>query len=228
MGWKASFIIINKPSTFDKEKLIKEFGYQNLTKIKDEPFNAVINPDDNVVYIGTYNNNFLICAYDIPMDFFEDNLSPTEEILIRNFPTSEICSIILHSVVNLWGFAVIQNGKKVRAIAGSESDGTFIEMGEPLEEEKELLSKSTIDENGIRTYLLESIDDEPDEPYPEDTVGEEFVFSICERYFGTRLDFIDDELFEMPLSGYSFTSKSNKQSVSKEPIKENKPWWKVW
>ena len=232
MGWKASTIIINKPTQVDNEDLLKTLGYDNLTKIEDEPFEVAINPDDNKVYIGIYKDNLLICAPDIPMQFFEDNETHTEKTLNQIFPNSEICSIVLHSAVNLWGYSITQNGQKIRARAGSADDGTFVEIGEPLEEEKELLSKSKLDDNGNRTYLL---DDFPDEPFNEDQVGENFVFSICKRYFDEELDSADDLLFETTLTGYKFekvkqrtsTQQTNKTN-SIDKIDNAKPWWKFW
>ena len=230
MGWKASTIIINKPTQVDNEMLLEELGFNNLIKIEDEPFEVAINPDDNCVYIGTYKDNLLICAPDIPMLFFEEFETPTETILKQKFPNAEICSIILHSVVNLWGYSVTKNGQKIRARAGSSNDGTFVEFGEPLEEEKELLSKSTLDENGNRIYLL---DEFPDQPFNEDQVGENFVFSICKRYFDEELDTADDLLFETILTGYQYGIIKPNTSIQKNQLDLNntevkKPWWKFW
>ena len=101
MGWKAFVIIINKPSNINNEDLLLELGFKNLTKIDDEPFEVAIYPKDSAVYIGSYKDNLLICESNIPMQFFEDGQTKTEEVLIRHFPESEICSIVLHSVVNL-------------------------------------------------------------------------------------------------------------------------------
>lgn len=230
MGWKASTIIIHKPTQVDNEELLKELGFKNLITIEEEPFEVAINPDDNKVYIGSYKDNLLICTPDIPMQFFEDNETSTEKILKRLFPNSEICSIVLHSAVNLWGYSITKNGQKIRARAGSSDDGTFVELGEPLEEEKELLSKSTIHKDGHRTYLFEDIDDEP---MTEDQVGENFVFAICKRYFGEELDSADDLLFETNLKGYSYGKANVKENKIKQPNSnlsaiDKKPWWKFW
>jgi len=230
MGWKASTIIINKPTQIDNETLLKELGFNNLTKIEDELFEVAINPDDNKVYIGSYKDNLLVCAPDIPMQFFEDSESQTEKTLNRIFPESEICSIVLHSGVNLWGYSVTRNGKRVRARAGSSDDGTFVELGEPLDEEKELLSKSKVDENGNRTYLL---DEFPGEPFNEDQVGENFVFSICKRYFDEELDSADDLLFETTLMGYRYgktRQHETRRTKQVQTIKaeDKKSWWKFW
>jgi hypothetical protein len=216
MGWKTSTIIIHKPAQVDNEKLLQELGLTSLTRIKNEPFEAVINPDDRKIYIGRYKDNLLICTSDIPVELIEKQDSAVEKSLIRLFPGSEICAIVLHSVVNLWGYAVIRNGRKIRARAGSSDDGTFVEMGEPLDEEKELLSKSTLDENGNRTYVFEN----DDEPLTEDQVGENFVFAVSARYLGTELDHADNALFETMMTGYSYQNEPSKKKKTKKDI----PW----
>lgn len=204
MGWKASTIIIHKPTKIDAEELLQKLGFGSLTSIEDETFDGAINPDDNRVYIGLYKDNLLICAPDIPMLFFEEFETPIEKTLKEIFPNAEICSIMLHSTVNLWGFAVIVNGQKIRARAGCAEDGTFLEIGEPLDEEKDLLSKSKLDGNGSRVYFL---DDFPNEPFHEDQVGENFVFSICKRYFEEELNNADALLFDTTLRGYKYDKK---------------------
>jgi hypothetical protein len=119
MGWKASTIIIHKPTQIDHKQLLKDLGFENLIAIENEPFEVAINPDDHKVYIGSYLDNLLICAPDIPMYFFEAVEYPIEKILNQLFPGSEICSIVLHSGVNLWGYSVTKNGEKIRIRAGS-------------------------------------------------------------------------------------------------------------
>jgi hypothetical protein len=229
MGWKASTIIINKPNQVDNEDLLKELGFMSLRRIEDEPFEVAINPGNKKVYLGFYRDNLLICTPDLPMQFFEDSETQVEKILKHKFPNSEICSIILHSTVNLWGYSVIKNGQKIRARAGSADDGTFVEFGEPLDEEKELLGKSKLDDKGNRIYLL---DDFPEEPFDEDQVGENFVFSICKRYFGEELDSADALLFETIFIGYKYgkvgTAETNDIKKSQQKIDNSKPWWKFW
>ncbi|MBO9699769.1 MAG: hypothetical protein J7604_06130 [Sporocytophaga sp.] len=220
MGWKASAIIIHSKTETDYKSLLSELGFSNLSKIKDKTVEEVINPDENEVYIGRYKNNLIICAPDMPMNFFEETPGHAERVLIEKFPNAEICSIVLHSVVNLWGYAVIKDGQKIRSRAGSADSGTFVEFGEPLKEELDLLSKSHIAADGKRSYLFE---DFPDEPMTEDQVGEEFVFEITGKYLGEQLDRCDDFLFETRLEGYRYSNIINPSSASL-----GKPWWKFW
>ncbi len=230
MGWKASALIITDPVKIDYEELLWKLGYSNLKRIEDEPFEVAINPDDNKVYIGTYKGNLLICEQNLPARFFEPSQTKYETRISQIFAASEICSIILHSAVNLWGYSITVKGEKVRARAGSADDGTFCEMGHPVLEENELLSKSQLNEAGNRIYFLE---DPGDEALTEDQVGENFVFAITKRYFGEELDQADDLLFETTLIGYSFSNlgdppKNNRQEDSNISVKPEKPWWRFW
>ena len=201
MGWKASAIIVHSNKETDHKSLLSELGFSVLSPIKDRTVEEVINPKDNEVYIGRYKNNLIICASDMPMNFLEGESEHARKVLTDTFPDAEICSFVLHSVVNLWGYSVFKDSQCIRARAGS-SGGTFLDFGEPLKEELELLSKSHIGANGKRVYLFE---DYPDEPMSEDQVGENFVFEIAGKYLGEPLDSCDDFLFETRLAGYSYS-----------------------
>jgi hypothetical protein len=161
------------------------------------------------------------------MKLIEIDDSPFEHRIIQQFPDSEICALVLHSVVNLWGYAVIKNGTKIRARAGSSDDGTYIEKGEPVEEEIELLNQSKLDKNGNRVYLLNSF---PGETFTEDQVGENFVFLICKRYIGEVLDCADDFIFNTNLTEYCYELSDYVKSDESEKKHKStdKPWWKLW
>ena len=186
-------------------------------------------PKDGKVYIGTYLEDLIICVEELPMQIIESENSTIEKKLSQQFPDSEICTIVLHSVVNLWGYCIIKNGQKIRARAGSADGGTIIDIGKPLAEEQELLSKADFDENGSKIYQL---DEFPDEPFDEDQVGENFVFSICRRYFDEELNSADQLLFETNLTGYAyskFDQKSTSKTTPEKPKQDHAiPWWKFW
>lgn len=136
----------------------------------------------------------------------------------------------LHSVVNLWGYSIVNNERKLRVRAGSSEGGTMVEFGEIMEEERELFSKSKVNSSGERIFVFE---DMPDDEFQDDEVGENFVFDISRKYLGENLDACD-ELFETQFEGYTFTqTKPKKKTENKiiEPPKKvspKKPWWKFW
>jgi len=216
MGWKVSAVIINKAGRIADKQLIEELGFVGLAKINDEMFQAAMYPRGNKVFIGVYKDNIIVCNCDLAMQFFEGHENYIERKLSRSFPGSEICSIILQSTVDLWGYFIISKDQKLRARAGSSDDGTFMDIGDPVDEEIDLLNKATIDGSGNRTYTF---DDLPDDIFEESQVGENFVFAICKRYFGSALD-ENDELLDTYLAGYTYRS-----FTSERP---SKPWWKFW
>ena len=228
MGWKASSIIISPKTDINFEETLNKLGFTNLTKIEDEPYEIAAYPDKDKIYIGTYKNSLILSVEDIPIQFLSEGLTDFENKLIGLFPNTEICAISLHSAVNHWGFAVIKNGQKIRAKAGDADSGTIIDFGEPLEEEKELLSSSTINDSGERTYVFDDDDDE----MTEDQVGENFVFEMFKRYTGESLDSDDDLLFESSFSGYQTSKPLRKSPIQhtkpNNDIPMQKPWWKFW
>ncbi|AWN81397.1 DUF6928 family protein [Candidatus Cardinium hertigii] len=206
MGWKIAGTIIIRAQIddIDFKELLNDLDLESpeLTKVDNVPFWEAMDMGTNNVYIGSYKDNLIICDNNNVLGTsasFEKNISSIEQRLINHFPDTEICTIVLHSGVNLWGYSVIKNGQKIRARGGSWNDGTFLEYGSPLEQEKELLSQSIIDKDGNRVYLL---DDYPGEPFSEDQVGEEFVSDIASRYFGIGL-FCSSELLDTMLAGYA-------------------------
>jgi hypothetical protein len=214
MGWKLSSVLINTPNDTNYEELLNELGFRNLLKIENDSFETAMYPEQGKVYVGKYNGNIIICADELPLDFFNESLSATEKTLIKFFPKSEIFAASLHSVINHFGFAVINAGKKIRVKAGDADSGTTIDIGKPLEQEEELLAKSKIDDNGQRLYYL---DKNSDEPYFENQVGENFVFEIFRRYTGEELS-SDENLMNTDFIAYTFSREtlSNDQYFSGE------------
>lgn len=201
MGWKLSSIIINPKTDVDFEDLLNKLGFKNLIKVETQSYEDVMYPESDKVYIGFYKNNLIISADKLPVNFYETTLSNKEKILIDNFPNSEICAVSLQSTINHFGFAIISNGEKIRVKAGDAELGTVIDIGEPLNEEKLLLSQSEVTDNGERLYFL---DDNLKEPYLENQVGENFVFEIFKRYTGELLN-ADEELLDTDFTGFKYS-----------------------
>ncbi len=242
MGWKASMIVINSEEKLPTKEVFEALGYYELSKVDKQPFEVVMNPEDDRIYVGQYNGNTIICMQDVPLESLSESVSDAEKILSSRFADTDVVTFALHSVVNLWGYSLVHNGKKLRARAGS-SEGTTVEYGEMLEEEKELFSIAKKNAKGERIFVF---DDMPEEEFADDQLGENFVFDISTKYFGESLDDCE-ELFEAEFQGYTF---SRVKPIVEEPVKaqpaepvrqpatapekaaevvvKKKPWWKFW
>ena len=208
MGWKISIIIVNKPTKVDNEKLLRDLGIKRFIKTDDTTFENTIGLFTNKIYIGEYKDNLIIYEWTLPDKIIQNNDTESEKLLVRKFPNSEICIIKLVSNVNFWGYKIINKGRIIRHRAGDGDKGTYIDSGAPLEEEIPLLNKSSIDGDGNKFYKF---DEQPNELFSEDQVGENFVFEICKRYFGETLDTADELLHNTIFIGY-----------------QKKAWWRFW
>lgn len=199
MGWKASCIFVNKISR-DNSELLNQIPY-NLKKVSEtETLETAIMPDDNDFYLGEYKGNTIICDFGLPFEFYSDEISLIESKLINHFPNSTIIAITLMSTVNHYGFAIIENGEKKRVKVGDSENPVALEIGQIIKEEIEIQRKSEISEEGNRMFKYE----DDDEMYPEDTIGEEYVFEISKRIFGFELNGPDSDelLFETKFEKY--------------------------
>ncbi|WP_075344290.1 DUF6928 family protein [Tenacibaculum agarivorans] len=222
MGWKASMLIVNSNEQVEEIELLKKLGFHELTSIGSHFFEEVINPNEGEVYIGSFQGNLLICAQDLPTTFLNEIILKGEKTLTEAFPeNTEICAIALHSVVNFWGYSISKNKVKLRVRGGSAESGTFIEYGEPLKEEKELLAKAKT----IHGERLFHFDEVSDEYFTDDQVGENFVFEISKRYFNESID-TNSLLFDTKLKGFKFRKSSFNHPKNTKEVNKKSKWVK--
>lgn len=200
MGWKASCIFINKLAS-NRNDFLASIPYQLENLYLPTSFEEAIMPDDEFFYLGEFKGNTIICDGDLPFGFYSEEISVFEKHLIEQFPDSIILAITLLSTVNHYGFAIIENGKKKRVKVGDCNYPTSIEIGQITEEELVFQKDSKIDEDGQRIFFDDG------EWYPEDTIGEEYVFEISKRIFGYPLNRsqLDELHFETLLEKYRKT-----------------------
>ena len=106
--------------------------------------------------------------------------------------------------MNLYAYALFENNKLVRSRAGSADDGVFIDIGEPIPEERPLFAKSIVNSDGDQVWPEEY--DGVVEEMDHSCMGEEFVFEISQRFFGERFDCFDHD--ELTMSEYRRSQKS--------------------
>jgi len=201
VGWKADAVLI-RPAALEApaNALLTELGCQSLSALGEKPYSQVIWPDKSTNWVGAMRDCVIISARGAAERFIEARPSPFADALFRRFPQSEVAAVTLHSVVNLWGFALYHDGSPIRRKAGSADEGAFEDFGSSIPEEHDLLSKSALDAKGTRIYRLPEF---PEEDLSEDQVGEEYVFRVYERLTGERPD-IGRSLLETRCAGFRF------------------------
>jgi len=61
--------------------------------------------------------------------------------LLRLYPEGQVVAVVLHSVINLWGYTIYSQGQRVRSAAGAANDGLIVSVGAPLSEEAKVLQQ---------------------------------------------------------------------------------------
>lgn len=207
MGFKTFTVFVSEePGYFgtqpphdpsQAEGLLRDLGISGYTLVDhDVPLNAY--PKDKDLYLGIYPKGVVIAHEELLAAFFDPKSRrrtfgpiPDRSDFARRFsslyPKGEVVALILHSVVDLWGFSVCRDGSPIRVASGA--DGEFYgSIGPELPEERIIL-----DEHAIETLQ-------------EEGLGEELVFEVARRVFGKRYD--DEDLGEtLRCSHYRLTPK---------------------
>lgn len=144
-------------------------------------------PKGGQLYIGAYEHGVVIAHPLLPALLFDEvgrnkNFGHVKangqfcRAIHELFPTGEVMALNLHSVVNMWGFALYRNGLLMRCASGAEGV-LHSSIGTLLPEEKPMLAKHSIDSL-----------DSGDVVYSED-----LVFDVSQRMLGYRYDELDLE-----------------------------------
>lgn len=237
MGWKSCYIIaanrdcphgyLGTLPRHDPERattIFKKLGYETTNR-RESPI--IDYPRDNLVTLGAYDKAVVVSDQSI-YDCFDDRNHPLLKKALSIYPDGTLVIVVLHSVVNLFGYALYENGQLVREYGGNGDDGVTHEFGEPLEEERDAFAKSKLI-NGERFFLSEY--DGVTEDVTPDCYGETLVFAVLERYYGEILD-QSEHLWPEDLQGEAIDKHNDfapdelhKRLTKPEPKKSEGPWW---
>lgn len=190
MGWKAFCIFAYDKEGADlasippidmsrTEEIRQRLGLSQFRYTGDTTYDVAIYPPSNTLFMGAYPKAVVICDLQLPVSFFDekaqkkigDPISKSDKFksdVLTLFPQGHVLSIVLHSVVNLWGIALFSQGKFIRSVAGSADDGILSDSGTPLPEEHEVCEGRSLEE--VNAY----------------GDGEKLVFNVSRRIFGGR------------------------------------------
>jgi len=191
MGWKTyTLFCTDKPGYFQDrpvhdparaKELLVTLGLGEYDLV--EP-NTHLNdyPSSGDLYIGAYERGLVIASSTLAALLFDDssrakNFGQVKDnpVFRKNihtlYPNGEVIALILHSVVNMWGYSVYLQGKLIRCASGA--DGEFFgSIGDALPEEEAILAE----------HPIETIDS------GDTAYSEELVFAVSQRILGCRYD----------------------------------------
>lgn len=174
VGWKLNLLARRTQPGDDFDGLARALGFEAPAR-ETISFERALHPSPGVA-LAHWNDHLLLLS------------SPLVEPLLQspspNAATRGILEVLgpqpllvatLHSVTNLYGYALFENGKLIRGRTGAADDGLIWQQGSPFEWEH-------------------SEEDEFD--------GEQAVFTFLSSALGCSLDTASDQLYSLPLKRY--------------------------
>lgn len=212
MGWKIFAIFAAEEAGYfgtkpphdpaRAERLRQQLGLDGYEPAGPSRFDQAMYPRDGALHIGAYPRGMILCDADLPACFFDEQ--PRRSIngagmafgefkarLLALYPDGLVVALVLHSVVNLWGYSVYSRGELLRSAAGASDDGLIANHGAPLAEEAAILGICPLDEIDAEGY------------------GEDLVFDVSARLFGKRIDAFDEIALDLSAYGKQKTGAAS-------------------
>jgi hypothetical protein len=227
MGFKASMIIIHRPTMLlPEEALLEYLNLNGLVFRETTTMDNCMQPGDKSINIGYYNDSIVICEDYMLTTFLETTNNPAalagyEETLTTLFPGSEILTVACHSSVNYHLYSLARDGKRIR-FKRIVATGPVLEHGDLLEEEAPIYASSRLID-GKRYF--ESPLQSNTHAVTEDQLMEEFAFGVAKRHLGVKISSGEETalMFETPFK--KFTRVQSAPPVKRPAVR---PWWRFW
>ena len=188
MNWKLNMLLLkgiksNVNTSAIVNLLAMYNGMEKYQLVGHTTLDKCLNPANDNLYIGRFNNTFIITESNLPKVFYNDPPNKIEELMLgltRN--NNEMLSLVLDNSKYLWGYAFIKNQDKIKCKLASQDKGVIIDGESQEDTDNELLQKLKIIDKG---YLE----------------GESKVFTLMDSFINTRLD-TSSELLDIKMSVY--------------------------
>ncbi len=173
MGWKLSVVARPSQSSDSPNGIAEQLGYSVNTS-EAITLDRGLYPAPGVA-VGCWNEHLILLSEDLAETLLSEP-EPTAQVrhLVGLIGPSKLFVGMLHSVTDLYGYALFENGRLVRGRVGAADEGVIWQHGTPWDWE----------------------------PKEEEFEGEQAVFTFLSEVFGSPLDMADDKLFKTEFQRY--------------------------
>lgn len=157
MAWNKYYVFVKAPESSDMGALLVSLGLGNYKPVEEVPLHYSNKPE--TLFAGFYQGNLLLVHPDLAFHFFGAGQSETERLFTQTFPGKEIAALIENSTVGLFGYALIENGQKIRMKDGCDGE-IYNDAGSPLPEEQEVLEEEIFGEEELEEMWEDGMSEE--------------------------------------------------------------------
>jgi hypothetical protein len=188
------FVFVTDQPSVDVDQLLPKLGLTDYEPVREVDLRDTNRPE--TLYVGHYNNCLIFAHPALPFEFFGEDTSETEKQFVALFPDVEIAALVENTTMDLFGFSIIQNGRKVRMRDGSDNE-FFIDFGEPVQEEKENRWQDQFDEEEMESLREDGMDEEEIAQYVQFQTAWGMPNRISKRYLGEYFGTIEPAKVKM-------------------------------
>jgi hypothetical protein len=138
MAWNRYYIFVKNIGSLQLPDILPKLNLGHYRPLQEVSLSATNKP--TTLFAGLYNGNLMLVHQELVFKFFEPAQSEEEKRFLEAFPESEIAVLISNESVNLFGFAILDRGVKIRIKDGCDGE-IYNDVGRPLPEEQEVLSE---------------------------------------------------------------------------------------
>jgi len=206
MGWKAECVLVNEsgpgyfggmpPHRREQASILLAQLYPGVgvRAVCDSNLLDELEPPESYFAFGAYDAGCVLSDWHELIGCATDGSKPIMPRLLSLFANASILVLELHSVTNMFGYALYEKGVLRRVYAGNAEDGVTAEMGQPLPEEEKFFQDSEV-RTGQRFFRYR-IGDHMEE-FDAAAMGETLAFHVAARFLGVPFDRFPAELLVM-------------------------------
>ena len=198
MAWNKYYLFVKSPKLTNINQILLKLGLAQYRPTRQAPLHCSNKPE--TLFTGFYKDSFPIIHPDLAFHFFENISSETEKLFLATFPGSEIVALIENSTVGLFGYAIIENGQKIRVREGSDGE-IYHDAGALLPEERQMLAAELFAEDEIEKMREDGMSEEEVAAAIQFEASWRVPNLLTKRYLGETVGAIDTG--EVPVMEYS-------------------------
>lgn len=190
MSWNKYYIFVKSPEINDLPAVLNKLQLGHYKPGKKVPLHVSNKP--TTLFAGIYNGSLLIVHQELVFEFFKEEASETEKRFIDTFPDKEIAVLVENGTSDLYSYAVIVNGVKVRMKDGADGQ-VFHNTGELLPEEKTILAGEIFDEDTLAAMREDGLGEEEIDALIDQEASWRVPNLLSARYLGEPVNRIDTD-----------------------------------
>jgi len=198
MSWKIYLIIISNANNINTTDVPQKIGLANAKPTKEISIHEAQYAQGT--FIGKYGDKIFIVSQDLVFKFFDKTPSEFEKKICDSFPNSEIAILTLNGTVDLYGYNVIKNGKRLRVKSGADLD-LYVDYGDKLPEELVISKEKIFDDEEVKEIKADNSKDQFKKILDQE-ISIRTTFRLTKRYFGKQFDEVGSDYEKIKVTLY--------------------------